>query len=120
VLPLLVAGVVVAGLLLAWSLYRTYAGDGIHGQVTAFRIASDSQVIITFEVVGAGAEPAKCTVRARSRDGREVGRAEVPVPTGAEPAGRKGRDPVVVTYPLATTGRAVTGELVGCARSEPR
>lgn len=113
VLPLLVAGVVAIGALLSWQLYRNYAGDAITSRVTAYTIVSDSEVRITFEVIKDGGEPATCIVRARSRDGEEVGRAEVPVP-----AGEQGRRSTVLTYTLATSKRAVAPEVYGCAPGE--
>lgn len=113
VLPLLVAGVVAIGLVLSWQLYRNYAADRINARVTAFRIVSDSEVLISFEVFKDGGEPATCIVRARSRDGEEVGRAEVPVP-----AGERGDNSVIVRYTLATSARAVAPEVYGCAPGE--
>lgn len=114
VLPLLITLVVAAGLLVSWSLYRNYVGDTIQSQVTRFQVRSDAEITITFQVVKDGGEPATCIVRARSEDGQEVGRAEVGVP-----AGRPGQDSAVVTYTLATSGRAVTGEVYGCAPGAP-
>jgi hypothetical protein len=110
VLPALVTGVVAVGLLLSWQLYRTYAADRITSQVTRYSIVSDSMVTISFEVRKGGGEPATCIVRARSRDGQEVGRAEVEVPAGA-----KDQRSVAVTYTLATSKRAVAPEVYGCA-----
>jgi hypothetical protein len=110
VLPLLVAGVVTAGLGLSWQMYRNYAADRITSQVTAFSIISDSAVKLSFEVVKDPGQRATCIVRARSRDGREVGRAEVSVPAGAS-----GEKTVLVTYTLATSKRAVAPEVYGCA-----
>jgi hypothetical protein len=114
VLPLLITLVVAVGLLVSWSLYRNYVGDTIQSQVTKFQVRSDAEITITFQVVKDGGEPATCIVRARSEDGQEVGRAEVGVP-----AGRPGQDSAVVTYTLATSGRAVTGEVYGCAPGAP-
>jgi hypothetical protein len=101
---------VAIGLLLSLQLYRNYAADRITTQVVRFSIVSESQVTITFNVVKDGGQAATCIVRARSRDGREVGRAEVPVPAGA-----KGQKSVAVTYTLATSKRAVAPEVYGCA-----
>jgi Domain of unknown function (DUF4307) len=110
VLPLLVVGVVAVGLGLSWQMYRNYAADRITSQVTAFSIVSDSAVKLSFQVVKDPGQRATCIVRARSRDGREVGRAEVPVPAGAS-----GEKTVLVTYTLATSKRAVAPEVYGCA-----
>jgi uncharacterized protein (DUF58 family) len=110
VLPSLVAAVVVAGLLLSVAMYNIFSGDAITSRVTSYRISSDSEVSISFEVTKQSDEQAVCIVRARSRDGREVGRAEVAIP-----AGNNGQDTVAVTYKLATSKRAVAPEVYGCA-----
>jgi len=112
-LPVLVTGVVAVGLLLSWTMYRNYAADRITSEVTAYRIVSDSQVTISFNVVKDGGKPATCIVRARSRDGREVGRAEVPIPAGA-----RDQKSVAVTYTLATSRRAIAPEVYGCAPAQ--
>jgi len=114
VLPSLVTGVVIAGLLLSFAMYDVYAGDRIKSQVTSFRIVSDSEVSISFEVTKDPGEDVTCIVRARSRDGREVGRAEVPIPDNAG-----GRDTVPVTYTLATSKLAVAPEVYGCGPGRP-
>jgi hypothetical protein len=51
--------------------------------------------------------PATCTVRARARDGVEVGRAVVKVPAGTEERAR-------MRYTLETSRRPFTGEVLGC------
>ena len=51
---------------------------------------------------------AVCVVRSRREDGAEVGRAEVPVPTGT------GGTRVDMSYRLATAGVPVTGEVTDC------
>lgn len=112
--PLLVVGVVLAGLAVSWRMYDTYQGDKIQSQVTKFRQVSASQIAIEFQVVTSAGEAATCILRARSEDGQEVGRAEVPVP-----ASESGNRSVVVTYTLATSERAVTGEVYGCAPGRP-
>jgi hypothetical protein len=113
VLPSLVAAVVIAGLLLSVAMYNIYSGDAINSRVTSFRISSDSEVSISFEVTKQSGEEAICIVRARSRDGREVGRAEVAIPVS-----KNGKDTVAVTYKLATSKRAVAPEVYGCAPSK--
>jgi hypothetical protein len=113
-IPLLASAVVGAGLFVAWSMYRTYTADSIQSRVTRFDSVTDSSIRVTFEVIKDGGEPATCVVRARSRDGREVGRAEVPVP-----AGERGGHAVTVTYTLATSQRPVTGEVQRCAPGNP-
>lgn len=105
-MPLLVTLALFAGLAVSLSAYRNLRGPGVSGTVAAFTTAED-HVDIRLEVVrDRPHEPAICTLRARSRQGAEVGHAEVAVKPGA--------GTVVLDYRLATTGRPVTGEVVGC------
>jgi hypothetical protein len=110
VVPVLASVLTIAGLFVMWSLYRVYVLDAVTGTVLHYDSVTDSQVRITFEVVKDGGTPATCVLRARARDGSEVGRATVSVPAG--PVDQKS---VVVTHVLPTTGRPLTGELAGCA-----
>jgi hypothetical protein len=111
VLPLLVAAVLAAGLLVTLQLYRTRVADQVHAGVTTFSVRSDRAVRVSFEVSKESGEKVVCIVRARGKDGSEVGRAEVPVPI------EHGDDSVEVTYTLTTRKRAVTGEVQGCRRA---
>jgi hypothetical protein len=96
-------GLVVAFLL--WQAYgRTDVGFGPRG----FDVTSDTAVTVEFEVDKAASATALCTVRARERSGEVVGTALVRV--GPSEDRRQ-----VVTYPLATTARAATGEVTGCS-----
>lgn len=106
---LLLALVVLAGTLIAVSLYLRY-GDGRAYDVTVTRFydVTDDQVVVEFTVVVPEGEAAVCAVRARSADGAEVGREEVridPPPGETRP---------VVTHRLSTTQRPVTGEVQRC------
>ncbi len=103
------AVVVLAGTAIAVKLYRQYGLAPYQVSVLTVTNIDEFQVTVTFEVRKPAGEPALCTVRARSRDGAEVGRAEVRVPGGAanETTSR-------VTYTLRTTKRPVTGEVPGC------
>jgi hypothetical protein len=98
-----VAGALV-GLLLAVVLYQRYGAVEFRPRVLSFA-AADSHVTVRFEVHKSGGEPAVCHVRARNRDGVEVGAADVDVPAGSA---------VTVTYTLATSGRPVTAEVPVC------
>lgn len=103
---LLAAMVLVAGLGIALVAYRNLGGPGVSGTVTAFSTAAD-HVDITFVVQRDRPHArAVCLARARSRSGVEVGSAEVAVPPGT--------DRTRITYRLATTAGAVTGEVTGC------
>jgi hypothetical protein len=100
------AGVLV--LVLVGILWRVYASDpGIGYQVLKYQVA-DREVAITFEVTRPAGRAVSCVLRARSRDGAEVGREVVAVPTSG------GNGSVVVTHTLTTKARPVTGEVEGC------
>lgn len=86
--------------------YANLGGPGVTGTVTAFTTADD-HVDVTFVVRRDKPDnPAVCLVRARSRQGTEVGSAMVTVPPG--------RDAVRIDYRLPTSAPAVTGEVTGC------
>lgn len=111
VVALLLVVVLAAGVALAARLYRQY-GPAYDAQVTAYTEITDTQVVIEFRVsVPAGGE-AICVLRARSRDGAEVGKAEVLV--SAAP----GETRPITAYRLVTTARPVTGEVVRCRAAE--
>lgn len=105
-MPVLTIAGTVVGLLVAVLLYRTYAAGAVRFQVTSFTVRSDRQVQVVFEVQKDAGSPATCYLRARARDGAEVGGEEVAIPAG--PASAR------VDHTLTTTGRAVTGEVVRC------
>jgi len=105
---LLVAVVVAIGAALSVRLYQQYGDPAYDAQVLSYTDITDSQVMIEFRVtVPAGGE-AICVVRARSRDGAEVGKVEVRV--DAPP----GETRPVTRYLLATTARPINGEVVRC------
>lgn len=107
--PLVVIAAVVAvlgGLAISVRMYQQYGDGDISGQIIGYE-THDASVDITFSVSKPDGEPAVCQVRARSRDGAEVGRADVSVPPGGET--------VTVTYTLTTSGdRPVSGEVQRC------
>jgi len=104
-------GVVVAaaGLGIAVKLYSQYADAPYQVRVVRVTDLSDHRVTVTFEVRLPTGAAAKCTVLAHTRDGEEVGRAEVTVPPAAP-----GQRTAVMTYTLETSKRPVTGEVPGC------
>jgi len=106
---LLGALVALAGLGIAVKLYRQYAQPPY--EVTELTVTSltDTSVTVHFQVSRQHGEAVICTVRGHTRDGREVGSAEVRVPAGAADD-----TSAEVTYTLATTQRAMTGEVPGC------
>jgi Domain of unknown function (DUF4307) len=101
-----VVAVVAAGL--AWRLWRQYGDPVYETQVTRVTDVTADGVTIEFTVTVPTGGSALCTVRARATDGREVGRAEVPV------AGQPGERRVTAVYRLATSGLPRTAEVPGC------
>lgn len=105
-LVLLVAAVVAAVASYAWS---RYGGEQVRGQVTGFDIRSDRAVEMDVEVAKTAGAPAYCVIRARGRDGLEVGRDVAVLDAVGTP------DRVVRgTFVLETSRRAITAELAGC------
>lgn len=101
------------GLLTAvvWSLYDRFGSDRLALQVRGYEVVSDRLVRVQFDVTPPDGGTAWCLVRARGRDGLEVGAEFVPV---------RGDGPEVrVEHDLATTDRAVTGEVPRCSTSSP-
>lgn len=78
--------------------------------VTGFSVVSDREVAVRFAVRKRPGDRAFCIVRARGRDGTEVGRDVAEV----DPVGAPAKE-VRSEFSLATTGRAVTGEVQGCS-----
>lgn len=100
--------VAVAGTLLAIRLYQQYGDPTYDGQLISYREVTDTQILIEFRVTVPPGGSAVCVLRARSRDGAEVGRAEVRVTAAA------GEEHPVTTYRLSTSARPVTGEVLRC------
>jgi hypothetical protein len=93
---------------LAWLLWAaySYARPPVRATLQSYQVTSDRAVTVRFELVKDPEYAASCTVRARNRDGEEVGRREVTVPVGV----RK----TVLTETLTTTERPITGEVKDC------
>lgn len=84
----------------------------INGQQTSFTVRDDHSLTMTIQVQRDDPHrAADCVVRARSQSGAEVGRKEVLVP----PANGTVREQTM----LATTTRAVIGEVYGCTYDVP-
>lgn len=81
--------------------------------VSGFTVVSDSAVTVRFDVRKQAGERAYCIVRARGRDGSEVGKDVAEVDTVGGP-----EKDVRAEFELATMAKAVTGEVAGCS-SEP-
>ena len=111
VLAVLLA-VLFVGLLVAVfaALYGRFVGrEDVRGRVISYDVQSDALVLIDVEASKAAGGKAYCVIRARGANGAEVGR-DVAV---LDPAGSQERV-VRGDFPLATTSRAVTGELAQC------
>jgi Domain of unknown function (DUF4307) len=100
-------------LLITLSAIIVYLGRQAGTPSVAYGVRSfatmDRSVRITFEVRKAASTAAICVLRARDRQGVEVGRREVAI--GPSPDGRR---TVVLTETLATSARPVTGEVDSC------
>ena len=99
---------VLISLAVAIVLYRAFGqspdiGFGPRG----YTVHSDRSVQVVFEVDKKPSRTALCTVRARDEAGTEVGNSLVQV-------GPSAKRRVIVTYELATSGRAVDGEITEC------
>lgn len=105
--------VVAAGLTIAYLGYRQFGDPEVSGQATGYQITSSSTIDVQFTVTrqDPGAAVA-CVVRARAKDGSEVGRREVLVPAGESTqvgAGSK----------VVTSRPPVIGEVFGCTTTVP-
>ena len=101
--------VVVAGLGIAVKLYQQYALAPYQVRIISVTDLTDTAVTVTFEVTKPPGQAALCTVLGHTRDGEEVGRADVRIP-----AGEADETVTKITYTLATTKRPVTAEVPGC------
>ncbi|HEY6594190.1 MAG TPA: DUF4307 domain-containing protein [Asanoa sp.] len=104
----LVAVMVIVGTAVAVRLYRSYGDPTYQPEVVTWANLSDTRVSVTFRVRVPTGGSAVCVVRARSREGVEVGSEEVRVI--AAPGQRR----PTITHELAVTGRAIVGEVPRC------
>jgi hypothetical protein len=108
--PVALGAVVVAGGVVAALLLAQQYGPGRPYDATVHRFydVTHEQVVVEFTVVVPEGETAICAVRARARDGSEVGRDEIrvtPAPGVTRP---------YVVHTLATSTEPVTGEVQRC------
>ncbi|MGC1212891.1 MAG: DUF4307 domain-containing protein [Micromonospora sp.] len=107
--PALLAVLLVAILgLAAMRLYTQYGDPAYDAQVITYTGITDSQVVIDFRVTVPEGGSAVCLLRARSRDGAEVGHEEVTV------TARPGERQITAQHRLATEARPFIGEVVRC------
>jgi hypothetical protein len=111
VLVLLAALVVAGGLALAYLGYRNLGDPPVQGQVLDWKPAVPGRLSVRFAVQRDHPDRAvACVLRARGRDGAEVGRVEVAVPAGTSVAQRD----VAVTAVVPVSGPAVIAEVYSC------
>ena len=83
------------------------ATPGVQVDLLRFVVVDDHRVDVTFDVRRDSVSETVCVLRAQSDHHADVGYATVTISPG--------REYVQATYPLATTGRAATAEVLGCA-----
>ncbi|HEY8532753.1 MAG TPA: DUF4307 domain-containing protein [Micromonospora sp.] len=93
-------------------LYQQFGDPNYRAQVITYTDITDSQVVVEFRVTLPPGGSAVCLVRARTRDGAEVGREQVQVT--APPGQRQ----VTVSHRLTTTARPMVGEVPRCWPAE--
>ncbi|MEU7930944.1 DUF4307 domain-containing protein [Micromonospora echinofusca] len=108
---LLAVAMVAVMTLVAVRLYRQYGDPNYDAEVITYTGITDSQVLVDFRVTVPEGATAVCLVRARDRDGAEVGREEVTV------TARPGQRHVSAQHRLATTARPFIGEVLRCRPS---
>jgi hypothetical protein len=109
---LLATVAVLAGMIVTVRLYTLYGDPTYDPKVITYTEATTDGILIDFSVTVPPGGSATCLVRARSRDGAEVGRDQVTV--HAEPGERQIR----TRYRLATDGQAFLGEVTRCQPTE--
>jgi hypothetical protein len=87
------------------------ATPGVQATLLRFVVVDDTLVDVTFEVRRDTVSTTSCVLRAQSESHADVGYATVTISPG--------REYVQATYPLATSSRATTAEVLGCAAGEP-
>ncbi|MFR9779343.1 DUF4307 domain-containing protein [Micromonospora sp. MS34] len=110
--PLLLALVVavlmaVLGLAAA-KLYQQYGDPEYRGELITYSGITDSRVVVDFRVTVPPGGSATCLLRARSRDGADVGHVEATVTAGP------GQRHVTARHEVPTTARPFIGEVLRC------
>ncbi|MGB2568330.1 DUF4307 domain-containing protein [Micromonospora citrea] len=105
---LLVAAVLAGLSLVAVQQYDRYGDPDYDAEVITYTDITDTGVQVAFRVTVPEGGAAVCLLRARSHDGAEVGREEVPVDAAS------GERHLTVRHRVATTARPFIGEVVRC------
>ena len=87
------------------------SNPAIDAGVLSYETVSDERMTIGYEVQRRERSPATCVLRARAKDGFDVGYAVVELPPAQ---GRTNH-----TFEMRTASRALVGELVGCGLDAP-
>ena len=110
--PWLVAGLalvmLIVGALVAVRLYRNYGDPAYDAQVVTYTDIDDTGLTLVFRVNIPEGGQASCVLRARSRDGAEVGNQTILV------RDRPGDGTTQVSQRMATNGKAMIGEVLRC------
>jgi uncharacterized protein (DUF58 family) len=93
-----VSGVLVTALRLA--------DPPVTAQLRGYDVVADDRIEVTLLVRVDDGAAATCILRARDREGREVGRVTVEIPAG--------QSETIVTETFPTSGRAILGEIQEC------
>jgi hypothetical protein len=103
---------VLAGSGIAIKLYQQYSAAPYQVTNATTTDLRDTSFTVRFTVTVPAGQGALCTIVGHTREGREVGRGEVEVPSSGP-----SQTSLDVTYTLHTAARAVTGEVQGCGPS---
>ena len=109
----LAVAVIVAGVGIAYIGYQRFGDPEISGQATGYELLSPDRVAVQYTVNRTNPDDAVvCIVRARAKDGSEVGRREILIPAGDQTQ-------VGARTEVSTSEPAVIGELFGCGTDVP-
>ncbi|WP_067892932.1 DUF4307 domain-containing protein [Nocardia vaccinii] len=113
VLPVLSAGVVVAGLIIAFIGYRQFGPKDIDPEQLGYTVVNDSTIEAHFKVTRTHPENAAfCFVRAMDTAGNEVGRREVLIPPSASGT-------VELKTIVRSVARPAATDIYGCGGAVP-
>jgi hypothetical protein len=95
-------------LVVGWIGYDYVSGQRISAEMIKFDLnSSDTEVRVHLEIRKDADVTGSCTVRALAESGAEVGRKDVRID-------QKGESRIDEIYPVRTTAKATSAELLGC------